>query len=301
MPSLTDYDRLVEPHKRALKKLELDLGFFLNDVGQIDVFSITSRVKARQSAMTKSARLGIPVHDLDDLAGLRIVVGTSPELPVVERFFSRQEVGNDLRILKHQKIARESGYRATHLVVELRGSYQSSVFPGRVEIQLQTIFEHAFNFLSRSWNYKQPWRLSPSWSSTFVHISSLLAEVEAAASSLHVEVIAASASSDSSPLKPHSLKMLLAEEFDEALDIADCVDACRMYMDLGYVTNGQLRAFFRNSEIAELYAFSRSGTASAERAGPLSAMGRHSFWSLFGTRIGSPGLREILEHLRDDI
>lgn len=301
VPSSLDYDTIVEPHKRALKKLELDLDFFLRDVGQIDVFSVSSRIKTYRGAIAKSEQIGVSVQELDDLAGVRIVVGTSPEVPVVERFFTRQEDSKDLRILKREKITRKTGYRATHLVIELKGSYQSSMFPGRVEVQVHTIFEHAFNFLSRNWSYKQPWQLAPSWSSKFVRISELLFEIENVASELHGDVASALTNSESAPLTPHSLKHLIKSEFDEDLDICDCVDACRMYKDMGYQNNAQLRAFFRSHRIVELYEFVRTRSDGKSPKGPLSSMSKNSFWSLFGTRIDTPGLKQFFASLPADI
>jgi ppGpp synthetase/RelA/SpoT-type nucleotidyltranferase len=241
IPSPGSYEFIIEPHRRALMKLELELGFFLLDVGQINVFSVTSRTKSYQRASNKAAQLKVPITDLDDLVGLRVVVGTLSEVPIVERFFTRQAYGKDIRILKQQKIERQSGYRATHLVVEKTSSYHSSVFPGRVEVQIHTIFEHAFNFLSRNWQYKQPWQTTPQWDKSFAELSRLLSKLDAVAEELHVQLTGFQTSSDSDALSPYALQNIIKEEFSEDQSIDNCVDACRMYVDLGYTTNGLLR------------------------------------------------------------
>ncbi len=57
-----EYLNLLEPHKRALAQLKLDLEFFLRDVGTIDVFSIQSRMQTLVSAAQKSTRLNIRVE-----------------------------------------------------------------------------------------------------------------------------------------------------------------------------------------------------------------------------------------------
>ena len=121
-PTSADYERIVETHRRALKRIELDLSFFIRDVGDLNVFSISGRVKDYSRALAKAKALGFPVSDLDDLAGVRVVVGTEAEVPIVLRFFSRQEESKDLKVLKTRIIKRKSGYRATHLVVETRSS-----------------------------------------------------------------------------------------------------------------------------------------------------------------------------------
>jgi ppGpp synthetase/RelA/SpoT-type nucleotidyltranferase len=288
------YNKLIVPHERALKRLELNFGFFIDDIGQIDLFSVAGRTKTYQSALRKSAELGVPVQNLDDLAGLRIVVGTSSEVPIIERFFTRQQYGNDLEIIKHQKILRQNGYRAIHLVLEFKGSYQTSVYPGRVEVQIHTIFEHAFNFLSRSWTYKQAWEFPPTWSSKFSQISKLLEDIDHAASELHIDVMQNSTDLASAKLSPHSVQMLIRSEFNEEVSISDCVDTCRMFRDRGYETNGQLRNFFQSKQISELYQLALDGKSNS-----FSNMDKNAFWLSFGTRGDSAEIRKLILKLRD--
>lgn len=300
-PSLADYQKLLLPHERSLQRLALDFKFFQSDVGHIDIFSVSARLKEHPRALRKSAGIGVPVSELDDLAGLRIVVGTTPEVAIIERFFSRQEDSKDLKILKCQRIERNTGYRATHLVVEARPSYQTSMFSGRVEVQIHTIFEHAFNFLSRSWSYRQSWEHSPEWSKRFTEVSGLLASLDRITAELHEEMVSATSDSDASPLTPHSFRQILRSEFQEDDSIQNCVDSCCMYIGLGCKTNAQMREFFRNSKIRELYDSIHVRAIANGSPGPLSQMSRSTFWSIFGTRVDAPGLKEFFERLPPDI
>lgn len=291
------YDKIIESHRRALSKLELELEFFLRDVGNIDVFSLSSRIKDYGSALRKSEQLSLSIDMLDDLAGIRIVVGAAPEIPIIERFFSRQEYGKDIEIKKRQKIKNKNGYRALHLVVEFKGHYQTSMYPGRVEVQLQTIFEHAFNFLSRNWSYKQPWRTSYQWEKDFAKVSKSLAEIEQAVSALHTDLVESASSTEAAPLTPHSLRQIVLCEFGEEIDILNAVDSCRMYSDIGYKTNGQIKNFFRDPNIVELYESLWQNKNNNEPITHIAKLGKNGFWQLFGTKIHSPGLREFLLHI----
>ena len=70
LPTPASYEFIVEPHRRALKTLELEWDFFIRDVRELNLFSVSSRIKQYDRAVMKASRLGIPVSELDDLAGL---------------------------------------------------------------------------------------------------------------------------------------------------------------------------------------------------------------------------------------
>ncbi|ANB18793.1 RelA/SpoT domain-containing protein [Dokdonella koreensis] len=295
IPSLARYEVVVEPHRRALKRLVLEWDFFVRDVSNLNVFSVSDRVKRYERAVAKSALLDIPIDMLDDLAGLRVVVGTLAEVPIVMRFLTRQEVSKDLKIIKSVKIEHETGYRATHVVVEKRSDYQASAYPGRVEVQIHTIFQQAFNFLSRNWSYKQPWQVSPDWSDEFVELSRLLTAIDHKAHALHLRQADFQVATDESALTPYSYQAIVKSEFGEDIAVDDAVDACRMYVDLGYPTNAHLRRHFRDPRIADLYTLVECRAAVSETSAILAKMGRSGFWSSFGIKIGSPDLKKFFQ------
>lgn len=296
----TGYEAMVEPHRRALERLALELDFFVRDVGNLNLFSVSHRVKQYERAAAKSVLLGIPINALDDLAGLRVVVGTMAEVPVVMRFLTRQEVSKDLKIVKNHQVDHGSGYRATHVVVEKSSDYQASVFPGRVEVQIHTIFQHAFNFLSRNWSYKQPWQVSSEWSTDFAEMSRLLTAIDHAAHALHLRQAEFQDATDESVLTPHSYQAIVKSEFGEDIAVEDAVDACRMYVDLGYRTNAHLRRHFRDPRIVDLYATLARRAAISESCAVIAKMGCSGFWGLFGIKIGTPALQRFLEALLTD-
>ncbi len=282
-----EYQRILEPHRRALSQLELDFQFFLADVGDIDLYSVTSRLKGYGSAVAKSQRLNIEITALDDLAGMRIIVGTRADIPIIERFFSRQEYGKDLIITKTNNYSRKSGYRAKHIIVELCSHYQRSVRPGRVEVQIQTIFQHAFNFLSRSWIYKSNLNLSDVWQKQFLELSENLSRLEEIADNLHTSVTSENSMDDSAILTPHTYKLIISNEFNEEVSYEDAVDIVRYYKDLGVENNGQMRSFFRRRDIATFYNELINDIPDVPLIKLLKSQGKASFWAIYGTRLNS--------------
>lgn len=291
------YSDLIEPHRRALSQLELDLEFFFRDVGAIDVFSVSSRIKKIDSAIQKSNRLNVKIDDLDDLAGMRIIVGTQNEIPVVEQFFKRQEYGKDLSLIKRNDFKRKSGYRATHFVVELKSSYKRSIHIGRVEVQLQTVFGSAFNYLSRSWIYKSSFKMNDKWNAKFLELSNVLSELEGLAGQLHAETIEAASLDDSAALTPHTFRVIAKEIFNETVKFDSAVDYCRWYWGLGYKTNGHLKIFFQDKEVHDLYEYVHLRSPESQALSRLYSLGKISFWCTFGSRISFPGTREFIESL----
>lgn len=296
MISEKQFKRIIEPHRRGLEKLRLELGYFIEDIGNIDVYGIHDRIKSWESATKKSQTLNVPVEQLDDLAGLRIIVGTQAEIPIVERFFSRQENENDLTILKRRVLSKPDGYHALHMVIDLKGQYQTTMHNGRLEVQLQTVFEHAFNFLSRSWKYKQQHETSHDWNERFVKISEKLLALERDATELHSHLTGLVSNDDNALLSPYSYKILVGQEFGEDVTLNDAVDSCRFYSNLNCKTNGQMRQFFRNPEIQQMYD-QVSTNSTNEAAQIIMRMGKNGFWMLFGTRLTVPGAKEFLTSL----
>lgn len=295
MISIANYELLVEPHRRASRQLALELDFFLRDMGNVDVYDVQHRIKSYESAVRKASQLGVDIQDLDDVAGIRIIVGTSKEVPVVERFITRQEYGKDLKILKRRDLAKSDGYNALHLVVELMSHYKRSIYPGRVEVQIHTVFAHAFNFLSRSWRYKQTVDAPDSWNEAFLEVSKQLSHLERKAANLHEALVSTTVDENDGALTPHSLGVVIQQEFGEKLPMEDLVDGCGMYVGVGYQTISKVRAFFRRTDVSELYDLVHSVEGN-EILKPFQ-MEKSHFWGLFGIRMPNPRLTELIEHL----
>lgn len=279
-----EYKQLVRPHVRAVRQLLTDLDFFLQDVGPVNVLSITSRIKDFGSATRKSLLLRMPVEDLQDLAGIRVVAATRQEVHVLARFFYRGQESEDLKIERDKNLSRESGYRARHIVAVMRPRYTRSVHPARIEIQLMTVLQHAFNFMSRAWVYKSDSRLPAEWQSRFSGLAEDVRRLDRLAARLGREITKAAHSlEDEAALTPMSYQQLVKKVFGEDISLDDAVDSCRLMADVGCRANGAVRIFFEDSRIAQLRdRFMRAtGPGAALRD---MASTKHAFWLLWGTR-----------------
>jgi len=280
-----DYSRLLQPFKRTLKQLLLELDFFLEDVGLLNIYSVESRIKSYRKAISKAQRLGIPVEELQDLVGIRIVVATKYEVEIIKRFFTRQVDSKDAVIERNQTVRKKDGYRSTHLVVQYKGRYSRSMHPSRVEAQIPTIFEHAFNFLSRAWLYNSEKSYSEDWKKRFEALSEGLEKIDQESSFLHTEVIDSSVCKDGSePLSPLSYQHIVWKEFEEKIPLEYAVDACRYYTDLGCKSIAELRSFFRRPDINGLWEEFSAISENVKDSAFSNICTKEAFWQLFGTR-----------------
>jgi putative GTP pyrophosphokinase len=287
---------LTRSYERILRQVELDLGFFIKDIGSLNLHSITSRIKSFESATAKSKTIGLPVEEMHDIAGLRVVVSTRPEVEIIRRFFTRQQDSQDLQVEMDEVVQKDDGYRSWHLVARFRGHYQRSVHGGRIEVQIPTVFEHAFNLISRAWVYKAKTSFAAGWADRFTQLSSQLASIDSLAASLHDEVVqSASRAVATEPLSPLSYIRILKDEFGEDTLLADAVDSCRMLVDVGVMTNGDLVGWFHDPEVRSLWGefqlLADRGNSRAESV----VRSQSGFWMFYGLRM--EWARGLLEEL----
>jgi ppGpp synthetase/RelA/SpoT-type nucleotidyltranferase len=249
------YRSILRAPERALQQMLLDFRFFQEDVPGFLVFAMESRLKTYQSATAKARQRGVPISELTDLAGARIVVGTAQEVDVVRRFFTRKQDSDDLVVESDEALSRPDGYRSRHLVLRYPPSYARSAFAARVEIQLPTVFQHAFNNLSRSWIYKSPHSFSPTWKNRFAILSEQLDALNASASTLYSEVVESAKGQDpDAPLTPFSLQLIVRAEFEDVVELDDAVDSVDFLADWAQVTtNGHLRSFLCDERLRTLW------------------------------------------------
>lgn len=297
--NITEYLKFRKPYERALRQLLLELDFFLEEVKGVNVYSVQSRLKTYESALSKSQKSNnLSIFEMQDIAGIRVVVATFEEVEVLARFLSRKADSKDLVIELDQTIARSNGYRARHIVVKFEGHYSRSVYPTRIEIQLQTILQHAYNFISRAWVYKSEHTFSKDWHRNFREVSQILAQLDTKFSELQEEVLTTSAAEgDNDPLTPFSYQRIVSNVFGENVELNDAVDVARMLIDMGCDTNGKLKSFLNNPDILQLR--NRFLNLKSEQMKGfcvlVSKMSLHAFWLTFGTRLNKT--KDMLEQL----
>lgn len=295
-----EYNEFVKRYKRALKQTLLEIEFFLEDIGNINVFSISSRIKEYKSALIKSQRIKKEIKDLQDIAGIRIVVNTLEEVEIISQFFSRKEILKDLIIESNKNISKLDGYRAKHIIVSLKGNYSRSMYPTRIEIQIATIFQYAFNNISRSWAYKTNNLYSDTWRKSFIEISKKLEFLDKEISVLQKEVIDYSVNnSDNNFITPLSLQKLIKVVFNEEMTLGDAVDYCQMLVDIGYKTNNHLRQFLESEKIEnlrnEMMGLRSENTKFLSDA--VLKFSKSEFWLFFGIRF--EGTTELINSLNN--
>ncbi|MGO9272743.1 MAG: GTP pyrophosphokinase family protein [Terriglobia bacterium] len=247
-----EYLKFRRPYERVLRELVLELEFFREDAVGVNIHSVQHRLKTYESAMKKSARLNLPIAEMQDIAGIRVVAATADEVDVVARFFTRRADSNVLAVQSDQKVDKEDGYRARHLILLFEGSFRrGSAFPALVEVQLLTLLQHTYNYISRAWVYKSERSFSGQWRAEFQKLSSDIAVLDERIASLHKQVVESSGSDDE-PLTPFSYQHTVAEFFREHETIENAVDAVQLLIDLQCDTNGKLRTLFGNSDIMAL-------------------------------------------------
>lgn len=104
--NVTKYFKFRQPYERTLRQIILELEFFLQEVAGVSVYSVQQRLKSFESASEKARRLDLPMGELHDIAGIRIVLATAAEAEVVARFFYRKADSKDLLIKFDRQIAK---------------------------------------------------------------------------------------------------------------------------------------------------------------------------------------------------
>ena len=285
-----EFLRFRRSYERVLRQVLLELEFFIEDFTGLNVYAVTHRLKTFESALEKSKKLKLKIDEMQDIAGIRIVVATSDEVEVIARFFSRKADSKDLTIKSDKVIAKKNGYRARHLILEFSGHYSRSMYPAFVEIQILTLLQSTFNYISRSWIYKADLELTKEWHSDFQKISSDLAEIDQRIAQLQKQVVESSVlSAPNDPLTPFSYQQIVTKIFGEAIQIKDAVDCVRMLVDVGYDTNGKLQNFFGRDDILNMREQIIMMDAEIEPAYAklVTRMPINSFYLMFGLRFDS--------------
>jgi ppGpp synthetase/RelA/SpoT-type nucleotidyltranferase len=279
------YSRLLQPYRRALARLRLDFQFFREESGPLLIISVEVRLKGFKSAVEKAQQLGIPVDQLDDLAGFRVVAGTSVDVGVIRHFFTNGLRGTRFTVAKEKRVKYKNGYRAHHIVLEIPESYTGTWSTCRVEIQLQTALESAFNKLSRLWIYKSGRHLPVEWEHRFSAMAAGLQAIDEEASELQQILFSTSESlCDDTPLTPLAYHALIKECFGESTDDDDAQWHSVYYRRCGVETCGQLRQFFLQPDVANLYEEWSDLTQTGGEDSIFAVDSKRQFWAMYGLR-----------------
>lgn len=157
----TQYDGIHRKYEKLEESLRRDLNTFFDEAG-ISVLSIESRVKEFGSFWrnVQRKRCHNPLEDIQDICGLRVICyypsDLEPVSEVVKGSFEVIEFEDKADSLR----TGEFGYRSRHFVVTpkehaLRTASYQGLDELKAEIQVRTIFEHAWAELSHELEYKK--------------------------------------------------------------------------------------------------------------------------------------------------
>jgi hypothetical protein len=175
----------------------------------------------------------------------------------------------------------------------MHGSYSRSVHETVVEIQLQTLIEHAYNDISRVWIYKSDRAFSEGWRKEFLQVSRALAELDTKITGLQAEVLESAIQGKNDEwLTAFSYQRIVRDLFDESTSVDDAVDAVQFLVDLGCNTNGLLRRFFSDQRVVNLRDrfVAMLDTKGRKAAEIMIDMPIHQFYLLYGVRIDAAEL-----------
>lgn len=152
---------------------------------------IESRVKEASSIMAKflsHSRLEWPVfRQIDDVAGVRLVVAVPRDLSVIDSFVESGGLAHHGVHCASRKDyyadPSSSGYRAIHFTLEVRLSESASV---PCELQLRTMFQDAWAKVSHQAVYRADRKIRRRYSPQLKHMGRLLAECETTAQEIVV-------------------------------------------------------------------------------------------------------------------
>jgi ppGpp synthetase/RelA/SpoT-type nucleotidyltranferase len=282
--NIVEYSRFIQPNRRALARLRLDLQFFLEESEPILLVTIEDRLKSFESAIKKSQLLGIDISHLDDLAGLRVVVSTLLDAELICQFFRTGLRGTSFNVLKDNTI-NDDGYRAHHIVIELPENYTGTWQTCKVEVQVHTILQNAFNRLSRAWLYKSRKNLPVTLKSKFQEFSEKLQILDSVASDLQQDLFGKSVNhSDDDPLTSLAYKDILLEVLGESTSRENAIWCTLFYRRLGIETCAEMRSFFCREDIHQMF---DDFKIFPSKYGILTdlAKTKEEFWQMIGTRI----------------
>jgi ppGpp synthetase/RelA/SpoT-type nucleotidyltranferase len=165
---IPDLDAWGQQVDALIPNILQDAGF---ELGNIKIPSV-ARVKKVDSFISKalyrdkSKKYTNPLYDINDKVGTRVILLTTDQIEEVQKAlcsYSGWQVEIDKNISSEVELAPTSfGYLAVHVIVRppqaLNKEGDAALTPIACEIQLKTLFQHAYSEVSHSTVYKGPYR-----------------------------------------------------------------------------------------------------------------------------------------------
>lgn len=183
-----EYDNKKKQYERAIVAVKTEIEEYFADINVECIHYIKSRIKTRESMIEKVERKNYtdPFEQMKDIAGIRIVCHNESDVDQVDAFIKSRYKDS---IIEDEKIKRDDGYRAHHIVVNVRVLFIGQPKLAKVEIQLRTVAQDLFDTLSRRDVYKLSTPLPETWLSKMKQLGDKLEEADKLAEELKQEWI----------------------------------------------------------------------------------------------------------------
>ncbi|KUP07536.1 GTP pyrophosphokinase [Bacillus coahuilensis p1.1.43] len=155
---MDNWDLFLAPYKQAVDELKIKLKgmrqqFELEDLHSPIEF-VTGRVKPKTSILNKSTEKNIPLDQIQDIAGLRIMCQFVDDIHSVVKLL---RIRTDLNVVEERDYIsnkKQSGYRSYHVVVEYPVQTRNGEKRILAEIQIRTLAMNFWATIEHSLNYK---------------------------------------------------------------------------------------------------------------------------------------------------
>lgn len=183
-----EYDNKKKQYERVIIAVKTEIEEYFADINVECIHYIKSRIKTRESMIEKVERKNYtdPFEQMKDIAGIRIVCHNESDVDQISAFLKSRYKDS---IIEDEKIKRDDGYRAHHIVVNVRVLFIGRPYLVKIEIQLRTVAQDLFDTLSRRDVYKLSTPLPESWLTKMKQLASKLEEADKLAEELKQEWI----------------------------------------------------------------------------------------------------------------
>lgn len=152
----TDYEAATVKYKHALTKAMAEIENILDDVsrnaGRQVVYYTDTRIKSQKSLEEKCNRKNLPVNQIEDIAGAKIVVLFEDDIKLVCELLRTAFV-----VMKEDdylEMAKENGYRAVHLTIAIQTTVNQRQCQVPMEIQVKSALADALWSMEHVVKYK---------------------------------------------------------------------------------------------------------------------------------------------------
>lgn len=162
---LKNFQEMMMRYHCAILEVQTKLQVLNNDMSvrysRNPIEFVKTRIKSPKSIAEKLKRMNLEVnvgnmvHNLNDVAGVRVVCSFIDDIYEVAHMLARQNDVKVIRVKDYIKNPKENGYRSYHMIIEIPVFFSDKTMNMRVEIQIRTIAMDFWASLEHELKYKK--------------------------------------------------------------------------------------------------------------------------------------------------